>query len=277
MHLPATPPCFCLQQRWGKALSFRGLSPDARAECTRSCLVSPWPQSGGRGEGAGPSAGLRATAVLGGKLVERCVEGHRQGEPETEASTDGPSEGPAEGHAPRRGHSFLPWALESGASSGLETVLSCQERLFTHCQEWRSSDSAGKAVLHVCRWQEEGRGDERDSQSGPCPALSGGQGAMQTSRMGFWVLWPLPPDHSWCEPHVFFFLVEGEKERAVSCLWIGGGQSRCSVYSLRGFCRRTHVLQDGFTLSWSDPLELWAQCDHWSGVHQPHGQKILWE
>ena len=63
-------------------------------------------------------------------------------------------------------------------------------RLFSqlHCQEWRSSDSAGKAVLHVCRWQEEGRGDERDSQSGPCPALSGGRGAMQTSKMGFLVL-----------------------------------------------------------------------------------------
>ena len=40
-------------------------------------------------------------------------------------------------------------------------------RLFSqlHCQEWRSSDSAGKAVLHVCRWQEEGLRDDRDSHS----------------------------------------------------------------------------------------------------------------
>ena len=40
-------------------------------------------------------------------------------------------------------------------------------RLFSqlHCQEWRSSDSVGKAVLHVCRWQEEGLRDDRDSHS----------------------------------------------------------------------------------------------------------------
>lgn len=116
-------------------------------------------------------------------MGERCVEGLRQGEPETEASTDGPSEGPAEGHAPRRGRSFLPWALESGASSGLETVLSAA---LSGVEEFRFSGKSCAARVQVARGRTQRR--QRLSQSGPCPALSGGRGAMQTSRIGFWVL-----------------------------------------------------------------------------------------
>ena len=110
-------------------------------------------------------------------------EVHRQGEPETEASTDGPSEGPAEGHAPGTGCSFLPWALESGASSGLETVLSAA---LSGVEEFRFSRKSCAARVQVARGRTQRR--QRLSQSGPCPALSGGWGAMQTSRMGFLVL-----------------------------------------------------------------------------------------
>ena len=72
-------------------------------------------------------------------------EVHRQGEPETEASTDGPSEGPAEGHAPGTGRSFPPWALESGASSGLETVLSAA---LSGVEEFRFSRKSCAARVH---------------------------------------------------------------------------------------------------------------------------------
>ena len=81
-------------------------------------------------------------------MGERCVEGLRQGEPETEASSDGPFEGPVEGHAPRRGHSFLPWALESGASSGLETVLSAA---LSGVEEFRFSRESCAARVQVAR------------------------------------------------------------------------------------------------------------------------------
>ena len=94
-------------------------------------------------------------------------------------------------------------------------------RLFSqlHCQEWRSSDSAGKAVLHVCRWQEEGLRDDRDSHSQVPARQCLGVGGR--CRQAEWASWSC--DHS----HVstagvcpcilfFFFLVEGEKERAVS-------------------------------------------------------------
>ena len=90
------------------------------------------------GRGAGPSAGVRATAVLRGNLGERCVEGHEQGEPEAEASTDGPSEGPAEGHAPGRGAAFSLGLWGQGLVQGWGMFSQ------PHCQEWRSSDSAEK-------------------------------------------------------------------------------------------------------------------------------------
>lgn len=144
------------------------------------------------GRGASQSAGVRATAVLRGNLGERCVEGHEQGEPEAEASTDGPSGGPAEGHAPGRGHSFLPWALESRARSGLGNVLSAT---LSGVEEFRFS---GKAVLHVCRWQEEELGDDGDSHSQVparhCPGV-GGQCRLAEWASGV-VCVPLTPDHS---------------------------------------------------------------------------------
>ena len=106
------------------------------------------------------------------------MEGLRQGEPETEARTDGPSEGPVEGHAPRRGHSFLPWALESGASSGLETVLSAA---LSGVEEFRFSRESCAARVQVARgrtWRRErltvrslpgtvrGPGGDADKQNG---------------------------------------------------------------------------------------------------------------
>ena len=132
-------------------------------------------------------------------------------------------------------------------------------RLFSqlHCQEWRSSDSAGKAVLHVCRWQEEGLRDDRDSHSQvPARHCPGGGGRC---RQAEWASWSCDHSHvstaGVCPCILFFFFWWKEKRKGLCpCLWIGCGQSRCSVYSLRGFCRRTHVLQDGFTLPWSDPL-----------------------
>ena len=162
------------------------------------------------GRGAGPSAGVRATAVLRGNLGERCVEGHEQGEPEAEASTDGPSEGPAEGHAPSRGRSLLPWALESRTRSGLGNVLSA---VLSGVEEFRFS---GKAVLHVCRWQEEGLRDDRDSHSqGPvwhCLGVGG------RCRQAEWASWSCDHCHlttaDVCPPP--FFLVK-EKEMKELC------------------------------------------------------------
>ena len=145
------------------------------------------------------------------------MEGHRHGEPETEASTDGPSEGPAEGHAPGTGRSFLPWALESGASSGLETVLSAA---LSGVEEFRFSRKSCAARVQVARGRTQRR--QRLSQSGPCPAVSGGRGAMQTSR---WASWSCDHCHLTTAgvcPCFFFFFGEGEgDERAVPFFYVG--------------------------------------------------------
>ena len=54
---------------------------------------------------------------------------------------------------------------------------------------------------------------------------------------------------------ICFFSGGGGEERVMpSCLWVGRDKSRYSVILLRGFCRRTHVPQDDFILSWSYPL-----------------------
>ena len=122
-----------------------------------------------------------------------------------------------------------------------------------HCQEWSSSDSAGRAGLHV--WQQEGPRDDRDSDrqvpARHCPG-PGGDADEQNGLLGL----------SACHCHLttadvrpivlFLLFWWKEKRRGLRpCLWVGGTQSRCSVEVLRGFCRRTHVLQDDFILSWS--------------------------
>lgn len=109
---------------------------------------------------------------------ERGVQGHEQGEPGRETSPAGPSEGPVEGHAPGVGAAFSLGLWSQGSFRAGECSLRCTVRsgaVQSKGESWAARVATGRT-----------RRRQRLSRSGPCPALSGGRVAMQTSRTGFW-------------------------------------------------------------------------------------------
>ena len=152
-------------------------------------MPSPWPPSGGRGEGGGPRAGVRATAVLGGHLRGEGREGHEQGEPGRETSPAGPSEGPAEGHAPGVGAAFSLGLWSQGSFRAGECSLRCTVRsgavqiqrgeLGCTCGNRKDPETTetltGRSLPGIVR----GRGGDADEQNGLLGPLM-----------------PPPPDHS---------------------------------------------------------------------------------
>lgn len=79
-------------------------------------------------------------------IEERCVEAHKQGDPtkRNPHMADVSSEGPAKGNAAGSGQTFLPWALESRAGSGLENVLSRGHSLERKSCAARAQMAAGR-------------------------------------------------------------------------------------------------------------------------------------
>lgn len=179
----------------------------------------------------------------------RCVQGHEQGVPGRETSPAGPSEGPAGGTRAGSGRSFLPRALESRARSGLENVLSAA---LSGAEQFRFSGESWAARVAIGRTRR--RQTLSQVPARHCPG-GGGDADKQNGLLG------LPACHrllTTADVSLFFcfcFFWWKEKRKGLCpCLWVGCTQSRCSINLLRGFCRRTHVLQDGFILSWSHPL-----------------------
>ena len=151
-------------------------------------MLSPWPQSGGRGEGGSAGAGVRATAVLGGHLRGEGREGHQQGEPGRETSPAGPSEGPAEGHAPGVGAAFSLGLWSQGSFRAGECSLRCTVR--------SGAVQIQRGELG-CTCGNRKDPETTETPAGPCPALSGGWGGDADEQNGLLgPLMPLPPDHS---------------------------------------------------------------------------------
>ena len=89
--------------------------------------------------------------------------------------------GQTQGDVTGSGQSLLALALESSTSSGLENVLSP-----SRCLERSGSDSAGRAVLHLCTWQQEELREDRENLM-TLPSIVMGSWGQQTSRIR-WLL-----------------------------------------------------------------------------------------